>query len=557
MTRARSAAPAPRQTGNRRAGTGRVPSGGALLALQGTADAGPVPRPLHALQCLADDALAADGLRLRPPPTAIATKGPTIQRVGEAKQDIALLPEPLPPAKEPYSVGKTKLADAAKAANVARKNAKDDHWAKIKARSEGKPADRKGINAAYATVLKDITFERFLLQQPAFAPPPSKEPTKLFATAGTGTKTIGYAPTGTETVDVATLTPRTYTKLAKQPDEAKRAIFTGGADKKEYVEDKLGVKTRRYAFVEKNFHQMMEFFGTGFMEGRFQSLVRAGTGAERPDVRKPGQQSIAKDYQRGRKGPLSDTQLAFVHQHKGSGDHQRGLSLTSTPRKGETIGNAGENFRTDDGFMLKIDLARIPTSEAAPILLNHYATGGVRENLGDVRNPVKNGKNYKYDESVTKNRELYLEFLRPEYVVEIEYHPKKAVGDTGSKSFALKDYSTNEEFMNAVRTASAFDKYQLGFDSALKGEPLQVPSNTDATCKKGWDTASLYVDAYDKTTKPTTPGITTVDPFAEKAKYFTGPPSEFTIIKIARIHAMTGRPKIRKLADLGPKGPTI
>ena len=34
--------------------------------------------------------------------------------------------------------------------------------------------------------------------------------------------------------------------------------------------------TRRYAYVEKNYYQMMEFFMVGHMTGRFQQYMLAG-----------------------------------------------------------------------------------------------------------------------------------------------------------------------------------------------------------------------------------------------------------------------------------------
>ncbi len=71
--------------------------------------------------------------------------------------------------------------------------------------------------------------------------------------------------------------------------------------------------------------------------------------------------------------------MAFVHQYWGSGSQQRGLSLTSTSKPGATIGNCGDNFRTNNGVRIKIDLARIPTEEDNPMLLNHYGHGGVKD----------------------------------------------------------------------------------------------------------------------------------------------------------------------------------
>ena len=76
------------------------------------------------------------------------------------------------------------------------------------------------------------------------------------------------------------------------------------------------------------------------------------------------------------KTKMTDTQVAVAHQMYGSLPEQRGVSLTSTPKVGVTYANTGGNFRTDDGFKLKIDLARVPKTV---LFLNHYAEGGVSD----------------------------------------------------------------------------------------------------------------------------------------------------------------------------------
>ena len=523
---------------------------------------------------------------------AMAT-GPVIQRVGEHKYDVAPIAGPAEGIlAQEYLQGQGRLRRAVAETKASRKTAKDDHWQRIRRDSESPDKnDKTGINARYATGLGARTIKEDLPQHDFFKFDPGRDwlleadwqPGAATAEVGTikekfklNMPTRYGVQVQNRRIPLAVVKPRDLTEAQDRPAEAQRALFTGGG--KEYVKDARGVATRRYAYVEKNYFQMMEFFATNHMEGRFQSLMRASSGEQRPDPRTPGDANFIGKFQKtGKGGTLSDTQLAYVHQYLGSGDHQRGLSLASTPRKGETIGNAGENFRTSGGFRIKIDLARI-AEDNAPALINHYAKGGVKDQLadGDFNAVAAHGGAYKYGESVTKNRELYLEFLKPEYVVEIEYHPDAAVGALSSQSFALQQPGGAEDMgamLAAAKDAAHFASYQRGFDSGVNLAALSVDAayaadvgflatnpvaaSTEAW-KKGWASGNEYRLAYAGVVAAKGTGRLNAneDAFPDRRPQGqVASKDEHTIAKLARIHALHDRQMIGGLAGLGPTAP--
>src|SRR5262245_34704130 len=51
---------------------------------------------------------------------------------------------------------------------------------------------------------------------------------------------------------------------------------------KEYIKDSRGVYTRRFAYHEMNYHQMMDFVMSGVLTGRYQMFMSAGEAASSP-----------------------------------------------------------------------------------------------------------------------------------------------------------------------------------------------------------------------------------------------------------------------------------
>jgi len=213
-------------------------------------------------------------------------------------------------------------------------------------------------------------------------------------------------------------------------EKLKGGVSGGG----EYVGDDANVPTRRYAYVETSRQQMMAALGKPTaedakpaMRGRYQRHRTAmGLEASPLSIDQARDPELARLY--GKSGVVSKDVMANVHQFLGSGLNQRGVSLTSTPKK-EVISNDGDPFDSPDGVRLKVDLSLVPDEV---ILLNHYAVGGVgtrlekskeiRAGLLTKQKGGKGGKgprDYNYAQSVVKNRELLLTELRPEWIVEV------------------------------------------------------------------------------------------------------------------------------------------
>lgn len=293
-------------------------------------------------------------------------------------------------------------------------------------------------------------------------------------------------------------------------ERSKRAIYTkkgmenirsSNNDSKEYVKDSRGTFTRRYAYVEKNYYQMMEFFMTHHMTGRFQQYMLAG-GQTDPQYREASTAMIGNV----KKGSLplvslSNTQVAVAHQMYGSLPEQRGVSLTSTPKVGVTYANTGGNFRTDNGFKLKIDLARVPHDV---LFMNHYSKGGVSDIADsdkdyDTRqhHKAKNGKapNYKYKQSAAHARELFLEHIKPEWIVEIEHHIQGGFKSANMPNSILKE-DTELDLFGKAKQKFGGDEYEHGFAKELAGKAHG--RNKSEHYRKGVETARMVIDGYEK-----------------------------------------------------------
>ncbi|GJL74700.1 DUF4157 domain-containing protein [Nitrosomonas sp.] len=312
------------------------------------------------------------------------------------------------------------------------------------------------------------------------------------------THSLGY---GKEEIASIVKGDEAFSISKKHSKNTAREVYIKDDENKHYIKDSRNVITRRYAYVEKNYWQFMEFLLTHHMEGRYQKFIRAANkGKGKPDVF-DNTNEIVKKVQKNKANQLSLEQLAFVHQYWGSGSQQRGLSLTSTPKTGVTIGNEGENFRTNDGFLIKIDLAKIPKTGIGPILVNHYAHGGTKdvidENSKTVNtNPLNKSTPYKYKSSVIKNRELYLEYLKPEWIVEIEHHPNKndkpGIGESTLVNRSL--IGNTEQYMNFVKFKYGANEYQAGFVAALAYKKL--PKQSSSNYRNGHSSGMKYLEGY-------------------------------------------------------------
>lgn len=462
-----------------------------------------------------------------------------IQRVGEEKQDFKLAETA---DSKACSEGERLFKEALVELRILRQARKADIFKSVT--SGSKPT--RGYSEAYGGGLKNLKNIELLKETKQFTSPVphlSLEGNKVFYQApkeGEGTELP-------EPVLVATLTTRTFQPLAERPDKANRDVLISGETDKHYVYDDRNVPTRRYAYVEKNYWQFMEFMARNKLEGRYQNFFRAANfGVERPNVR--GVRKNESMMIRSKKGkadkPLTDEQLAVLHQWKGSGLQQRGLSLTSTPRKGETIGNAGENFRTQIGVRLTIDLARIPKEPDSPILINHYAYSGVKDQKGPV---AKAEKEYSYIDSVIKNRELFLEFVKPEWIVNIEYH-----NAGGEQNFPRLDKETADAMMDVARAGTGYQKFADGFAAQIAGGSLSDLDKNDPDYKSGIEFANEYDRGYEQgmgktEVKPLT-GSSNIDPLAQIGEF--DPKKQKDVFAIGRIHGRVRRAKPTTLVEI-------
>jgi hypothetical protein len=333
-------------------------------------------------------------------------------------------------------------------------------------------------------------------------------------------------------------------------------------DAKEYVKDTRGVLTRRYAYVEKNYWQMMEFFMTSHHEGRFQSFMKAA-GEAHPDLFEARQPEV--DIVRGQAlpsttGRLTKKQLAVAHQKLGSGPQQRGVSLASTPKIGATYVNTGENFRTAAGFRLKIDLALIPHPPAGPLLINHYGHHGVSDKPAKFDTTRERGKpsRYPYKESALHARELYLEYLKPEWIVAIESHPT-VVGPSTTVDTATPRGMGVSLFAHG-KAQFGGDSFERGFDEGLGIGHNTAPADPDHT--KGFGHARSFVrgwtaghaehtrDGANDAAGALAAHITVPQYVYDKSMAVDLPPGEYDIYRMGYIRGRSGAALIATGANL-------
>lgn len=298
----------------------------------------------------------------------------------------------------------------------------------------------------------------------------------------------------------------TFVAAGQPAGATARPTFTklrGSTAQGEYVKDDRGVATRRYAYCEKSIYQFMELVLTGQMTGRYQLLHEAVGKPTRVDEAAPDIVKKVSGDEREARGRLEREQLAFLHQWMGSGNQQRGLSLTSTPRLGAVYSNDADPFKEDDGVRIKIDLAKVP---GGVVLLNHYAASGVKDTLTGV-DPKRyqqgpddpSPDKYAYKGSVQKNRELFLERLVPEWVSEVTFHAgenkaPKVVKAEGTKTVDEDPYV--QRLATAYAAGFAGTAPPVGSDAAMAGKGAGSRTLYDRGYLTGQREWTAYREAY-------------------------------------------------------------
>ena len=366
----------------------------------------------------------------------------------------------------------------------ANKEENKEAWAKLKrcwqAAKEKRKLEKKNIETGleakagkgrftehYAEELDKIKDERNLLVEALAsditAPTVKIKENKIVVV------TAGKAEGETETVigEVITEPDTLYVKSA-EVQETERETFKKQNpleenSEKEYIKDTRGIYTRRYAYHEMNYHQMVDFIMSGELTGRYQMFMSAGEAANTSPqkIAHPQNKQAVSKREDVETQDLTWEEVAVLHQWKGSGPYQSGVSLTSTSRE-QVRSNKGELFKSKGGFRIKIDLAKVAAE--VPIV-NDYATGGVSQNASATTKTRPN--NYIFPESATKNRELYIERVKKEWVVEVVHHGDSDVATTFPE---IEKAGGGAEGVSANVNGIGIRAYLMGFEEGMKDE---------------------------------------------------------------------------------------
>lgn len=224
-----------------------------------------------------------------------------------------------------------------------------------------------------------------------------------------------YGDLAYEPVVVATTARTVYKrKVADLGEDFKKA------DNNQYVKDNRGVYTRRYAYGAKTIKGCKILKSGQPLVGKYARKVNSDIYKVDADLQKnfPTLAGSSK---------LKLEEMLHVNQELGSGIHQRGICLASTSKL--VHGNKGEAFlQPGESVLVKVDLARVDPKIA---LYNLYSQPAQVLTIGmnRVREVKKNNvviRTEKYDAdesklhtdtSTAKNRELFLEYLLWEHVV--------------------------------------------------------------------------------------------------------------------------------------------
>ena len=372
-----------------------------------------------------------------------------------------------------------------------------------------------GFAEYYASELDKIKDERVLLEEalkadttgPALTISSDK---KIILTTGADTtkteKEIGEVIT-----DAGKLYSRRSAATADTREVFKKENPLEKGGQKDYVKDQRGVYTRRIAYHEMNFHQMMDFVMSGELTGRYQMFMSAGEAADK-SPRKIFHEKNKKLVSKQPKRPAGLTweEVAVMHQWKGTGPYQSGVSLTSTSRAA-VRSNSGDLFRSEGGFRLAIDLAKV--SSEVPII-NDYAAEGVANKPSSTTKTTPEG--YEFLESSTKNRELYIERVKKPWVTEIVYHGASDV----TMTFAdIEQAVRGDTTAKSAVVGVGIQDYIKGFEAGMTGAAY---TGTSPAGKSGAQAGQNARAGYERGKKKRVEAgsvATAVDAFKEQTAY--------------------------------------
>jgi hypothetical protein len=373
---------------------------------------------------------------------------------------------------------------------------------------EQKKARTQAVKGPYPKLIRHGPIDKRLAAAPAFA-----AKYELRAEADKKTKSIIDKSTG-ESVGVLLIgIADAFANAAAQPGRrqgmTKKHKLSEDAT---HVVDSAGVPTRRFAYFETSRQQLMDGLGPsgmGALRGRYPRFREAMGLPSTLNQIDRNDASVAQMYGGvGVVGPdgtvtVSQDVMAHTHQYLGNGLNQRGISLASTPKK-QVFSNDGDPFKSDDGVRIKVDLSLVPEDV---ILFNHYAEGGVGSRL--AKNPAfpkgmldtkdkdgDSGRAYAYANSVVKNRELLLEKLKPEWIVELTDHLKDSLAGSGGPTKPLAGPGDAKGLnVDQLKAAVGFDAYERGRADVKAGKKKDTTLTgfDEKNYNLGWSTGNEEV----------------------------------------------------------------
>ena len=382
------------------------------------------------------------------------------------------------------------------------------HKSVAKENEEVKKARTQAVKGPYPKLIRHGPIDKRLEAAPAFA-----EKYELRAAADTKTKSIIDKSTG-EAVGVLLIgIVDAFAKTPAQPGRrqglTKKHKLSEDAT---HILDNAGVPTRRFAYFETSRQQLMDGLGPsgmGALRGRYPRFREAMGLPSTLNQIDRNDSSVAQMY--GGVGVVGADKsvtvpqdvMAHTHQYLGNGLNQRGISLAST-KKEQVYSNDGDPFKSDDGVRIKVDLSLVPEDV---ILFNHYAEGGVGSRL--AKNPAfpkgmldpqdkedDKERAYAYANSVVKNRELLLEKLQPEWIVELTDHLQDSMAGSSGPAGPLKGPGDAKGMdVDQLKAAVGFDAYERGRADVKAGndKDTTLTGFDEKNYNLGWSTGNEEV----------------------------------------------------------------